>query len=236
MRLQTRVHFRGGKILTPDPRFRIASTAPGPTAGDDLARWDNLGKDNLARAQKAADTWRNGMAGFVTLVLSALVLKGNDLAAITGWQRGATMACWILGITFALTGLWRALLAQVPTEKLAGYRDVVRNYGSIADYEIAVAARGHRRIAQAQRLVMAALISLVTGIAIFWTSPPQPFANTDSLVKIVWMHGTREQEACGRLLPTSPGRAVLQANIQTDPEVLLLGEITKITTVETCDQ
>lgn len=217
--------------MTAPRAVRPARNAPSATALHDLQRWAELRSGALARAQKSADTWRNGLAGFVTLLLSVLILKGSALTDVTGWARWAIALCFIGGAGCAIAGLWRALIAQVPNESRVDYDDVIAKHGSIATYELELAALSQCRIKQAQRFVMVALGALIVGMFVWWVAPgPTPSPR----VHVTWSDQGAVRKICGELLPAPDRRITVRANSQSDPMTIPVTKILQLDAVPSC--
>jgi heme A synthase len=157
-------------------RPRLPDHAPTPA---DLAERDQFQKlvaESLPAVRASAETWRNGLAAFITLVTTAVVIKGRSTAAEvpTGWRIAITILI-ALGIALAVTGLWQALAAQAGTRPEAlTLADIHHRYGSVQAYQIAIALQAGRRLTLARYAVAAALTALLTGIALTWWAPTTP--------------------------------------------------------------
>lgn len=153
-------------------RPRLPEQAPTPA---DLAERDEFQKlvaESLPSVRASAETWRNGLAAFVTLVTTAVVIKGRSTTAdmSTSWRIAITILI-ALGLALAVVGLWQALAAQAGAPEVLTLADIHTRYGSVQAYQVATALRAARRLAFARYAVAAALTSLLTGIVFTWWAP-----------------------------------------------------------------
>jgi hypothetical protein len=155
-----------------------------PPSRAELAERDRfaaLTSASLGSVRSSAQTWRNGLAAFITLVTTGFVVVGRSVttALSPGW-RAAVTALVIGGLAVAVGGLWLAIAAEAGTDSrkwtLQGIRE---EYGTLAAYEIAVASRGARQLALGRVAVAVALVLLLAGVAAIWWAPtaaPSPAA------------------------------------------------------------
>ena len=214
-----------------DPR--LPQEAPPSEAWSSLVRWRTLDREGFQRAQKSAQTWRNGLAGFVTLLLSVLVLKGSDLSETPEPFRWIAIAGCIGGTILAIWGLWLALDAEAPAESEVELATLLADHGSVAHYEQAMAKRAQDRLRFARKLVMGALALLIVGIGAWWMAPAR--TTVASQVQVEWATSGTSQRVCGTLLPTGDRHVVVQANSGTDPVTIPTRQIVSITQVDTCE-
>ncbi|MEU2717298.1 hypothetical protein [Streptomyces sp. NPDC007205] len=147
-----------------------------PPSPADLAerdRFQNLVRSSLPSARASAEAWRNGLAAFITLVGTAIVVKGRTSTADlpTAWKAAVT-ALVGGGLALAVAGLWQALAAQAGSDtQLRSLDDIHRVHGSIDMYEVAMAVRVARRITFARRFVACSLVLLSAGTVLTWWAP-----------------------------------------------------------------
>ena len=216
---------------SPPPPFRRPSRAPDVGAPTDLRDWLALRDAGLTRTAAAAVTWRNGLAGFVTLLMSVLVLKGADLADLAQPNRFVAIGGLLGGATLAIVGLWRTLAAEAPAEGQASYDGVVSRYGSIAAYLQSVASDSQVKLRQARRCVAAALALLLVGVGAWWLAPQ---ATSAGKARITWHDGGTNRTACGDLVASTPNTIALKANSATDPLLLPSSSVVSIDLVSSC--
>src|SRR5664279_324289 len=102
---------------------RPVSRARQPTAPpskNDLAERDRYAKrsaESLADVRASAQTWRNGLTAFITLVTTGVVIKGRDATAdlASDWRTLVTVLIGG-GLLLATVGLWQALAAEAGTD------------------------------------------------------------------------------------------------------------------------
>ncbi|WP_419993809.1 hypothetical protein [Streptomyces boninensis] len=155
--------------------YRPRRPTRAPTAAD-LAERDAfraMSAASLDAVRSSAEAWRNGLSAFVTLVTTGVVIKGRDTTSVlsTGWKAALTVLIGG-GLLAALLGLWQALAAQAGTRPRATTLGAVLDrYGSVAAYQVALAAAAARRLRRAQYLVALALALLLAGIVVTWWAP-----------------------------------------------------------------
>jgi hypothetical protein len=210
----------------------LPKRAPTPS---DLAERDAfaaLVNDSLPMIRASAETWRNGLAAFVTLVTAAVAIKGRDTTADLAWQWRLVVASLTFGgLLIAVLGLWQALGAQAGTR--AGkqtFHDVQDTYGSVAAYKVSLATTAARRLGIARRAVAVALALILAGICAAWLAPSRTVQPPAALR--VDHGGTA---TCGTLASADGGYMRLQVKGYNDPVAIALTEITNITVVATCN-
>ncbi|BBY46919.1 hypothetical protein MARA_03490 (plasmid) [Mycolicibacterium arabiense] len=78
-----------------------------------MEQWDALVDSSIERATATAEKWRTGLAAFVTVVTSVLLLKGPDAQKIA-LRNLAVVIPLVAGAGLMILGLWRALEASAP--------------------------------------------------------------------------------------------------------------------------
>ncbi|MFF5308837.1 hypothetical protein [Streptomyces massasporeus] len=147
-----------------------------PPSRADLAERDRfqiMVRNSLPDVRASAEAWRNGLAAFITLVGTALVIKGRSSTdgLPTDWKAAVT-ALVGGGLALAVAGLWQALAAQAGHKpEIRTLADIHRVHGSIDAYEVALARRAARRLGLARRLVACALVLLFAGTVLTWWAP-----------------------------------------------------------------
>lgn len=147
-----------------------------PPTEADLAerdRFQALVRASLPSVRASAEAWRNGLAAFVTLIGTAVVIKGPTTAADLPplWRLAVTVLIGT-GLALAVTGLWHALAAQSGTTPLLiTLAEIHREYGSVEKFEVETAIKAARRLTLARRTVAFALGCLFIGTALTWWAP-----------------------------------------------------------------
>lgn len=214
---------------TPAPR--LSAEAPSASTAADLKHWLALRDEGLTRTKAAAMAWRNGLAGFITLLTSVLVLKGADLSAVAQPYRSVTIVCLLGGATLAIIGLWCALAAEAPAEGRASLQAVVKKHKSVPAYLQDVAFASQKKLRLARRFVAGALILLLGGLAFWWVGPAE---SSLSKVRITWVDNSVSRTDCGSLIPSLPNEIGLKTNSATDPHILAPASIVSIVVVASC--
>lgn len=121
----------------------------------------------------SARTWRTGLAAFITLVTTGVVIKGRDTTSglADSWRTLVTVLVGV-GLLLAVVGLWQALAAEAGTDpKKQTLQDIRADYGTLTAYQVHLADMAARRLQWGQRTVAAAVVFLLAGIAVTWWAP-----------------------------------------------------------------
>lgn len=202
-----------------------------PPSAADLAerdRFQAVVRESLPSVRASAEVWRNGLAAFVTLVSTAVVLKGRTTAGDlpTGWRIAVTLFIGG-GLALAVAGLWHALAAQAGSQPLRiTLADIHRAYGSLDAFNLATAIRVADRLTVARRTVALALACLFVGTALTWWAPG---AEAGPL-RVAYSTGT----ACGTVLSEDSGVLHLKVAGEAAPAVIPLAHVISMTPVADC--
>ncbi|MFP8885690.1 hypothetical protein [Streptomyces mangrovi] len=213
-------------------RFRPRLPAEPPSAADlaERARFQELVRASLPGVRAAAEAWRNGLAAFVTLLSTAIVLKGRTTTAELpfGW-RVAVTALIGSGLALSVAGLWHALAAQAGTRPLAvTLADIHRDHGSVDGFEVATAIRVARRLTLARRTVALALLFLFLGTVLTWWAPGARPAS----VRVKY----NTETVCGDLLSATGGELRISVPESASPLRIPLTAVGDISVVSGCAQ
>ena len=164
--------------MTADPPLRAHLPAEAPSPGDlkERDRFAALAADSLTTVRASAQAWRNGLAAFITLVTTGVVIKGRDTTA--GLGPGWKVLITVLiagGLALAVVGLWQALAAEAGTGiRLQDLPTIRKEYGSLDAYQVILSAEAAKRIQRGRYAVAGALTCLLAGIIVTWWAPAQP--------------------------------------------------------------
>lgn len=219
--------------MADQPRYRRPPNAPSATAWDDIVRWKRLADTASARAMASAQTWRTGLAGFVTILTSALILKGSDLGSVSAPLKYAVAGLLAGGAGLAVWGLWTALTAESPPQESARYGEILAEFSSIAGYERSVARSSTAALDRSRRRVFVALVALLVGSALWWLAPPKD--DPASHLKVIFADQAEVVTVCGTWLPSPAGELLLQINDTSTPTAVPLSSIQDLAVVNTCD-
>lgn len=152
--------------------IRKPERAPRPSEVADRERWEQLVTSSLERTQSAAERWRTGLVGFITLITGALILKGPESTAdlAENWLAVLTVLAGT-GLAAAIGGLWLSLRAAAGAPSEARYEDIARIYGGIQQFEIQAARRSAKSLSQAKAMVLLSLLLLGTTPFVLWWAP-----------------------------------------------------------------
>ncbi|GGZ58404.1 MULTISPECIES: hypothetical protein [Streptomyces rochei group] len=204
-----------------------------PTPGDlsERDRFAVLAEASLPTVRANAEAWRNGLAAFVTLVTTGVVLKGRDTTADLplGWRTAVTLLIGG-GIALCLAGLWQALAAQAGTREVTvSLADIHRRHASVAAYQIALADSAAARLRRGRTIVAVALLCLFLGIVATWWAPA---AEPDPAAYVTVTHdGT---STCGTLAGADGGSVRIKVAGTAETVVVPTGKVTALRVVERC--
>lgn len=210
-----------------------ASLPARPLSKVDLAERDRFAKLTAASADSvrgSAQAWRTGLAAFITLVTTGVVIKGRDTTTglSAGWR--ATITILVAGgLLLAVAGLWQALAAEVGTDpKKQTLQGIRRDHGTLAAYEVYLAAQAARRLQWGRRTVAAAVVLLLAGIAVAWWAPDAaPPAGY-----VIVFHG--HASSCGTLQPGRPGQLSLSVPGSHTPVIIPFSQVTQLLPATAC--
>jgi hypothetical protein len=173
--------------MTTDPPLRARMPTGPPSPGDlkERDRFAALAADSLATVRASAQAWRNGLAAFITLVTTGVVIKGRDTTAGlgTGWKVLITVFV-AGGLALAVVGLWQALAAEAGTgTRLLDLEAIRRDHGSLDAYQVTLSANAAKRLQRGRYVVAGALICLLAGVIVTWWAPAQA-ASSSAYLKI----------------------------------------------------
>ena len=161
-------------------RAHLPAEAPSPSDLKERDRFAALAADSLTTVRASAQAWRNGLAAFITLVTTGVVIKGRDTTAGlgTGWKVLITVLI-AGGLALAVVGLWQALAAEAGTGiRLQDLQAIREEYGSLDAYQVILSAQAAKRIQRGRYVVGGALACLLAGIIVTWWAPAQPAAQS----------------------------------------------------------
>ncbi len=216
----------------PPPRYREPKDAPSPFLIANLRAWQAMTTSTTARTEATAKVWRNGLAGFVTLVLSALVLKGPDISSIATPYKWFVIGLFVLGICAAVFGLWCALRAEAPQQALLEFGKLMDEHGSMAEYDQDLASSSTTMLNRARTGVVVALVALILGATVWWSSPP---ASSDTQKLLITTAGdVGNRQLCGESVEAPDGHVLIKVNDATPPVAVALANIRSLELVPTC--
>lgn len=218
-------------MTTPPLKPRKPERSPTPADLAERDRFAALAEGSLSAARANAESWRNGLAAFVTLVTAAAVIKGRDTTAdlTIGWRIAVTVLIGS-GIALSLAGLWQALAAQAGTrEGTVTLADIHSRHASVVAYQVALADAAATRLKRGRTIVAAALSCFLLGIAATWWAPE---ASSDPVGYVTILHdGTSN---CGSLQSADNSEIQLHVAGAPNPVVVPMEKITNLLVVTHC--
>jgi hypothetical protein len=172
----------------------------------------------LADVRKAAESWRNGLAGFLAILVAVFFIKGkSSFDDIDGGGWKALLAALLLvSATLALYGAYRALRAAfgTPRDDYLGEvsplfrllhrttpRDIYR-YGTVSAWHHASARTAVGDLRQAKVATVFSLIAFGAAAAITWYAPGPP---APAFVSATYRTGGATTTACGKAVDSPAG-------------------------------
>ncbi|WP_287001871.1 hypothetical protein [Gordonia sp. UBA7860] len=219
-------------VSEPEPaKYRRPTQPPPADAAANLAAWDLLLDNSIERATATAEKWRAGLAGFIALITSLLIIKGPDAQKIPAPWIYVLVIAFAAGIVLAIIGLWKAQSASSPGLDSVDYTEVIKKYGSIRTYSVAVAIGSADKITTAKRFVAGALIALGVGVVAWWLVPASEPQATEQ-VRVTLRSGAT---LCGKITETAPaaGLPLKLSGTQTTIRVPV-ADLLSVTSVADC--
>lgn len=210
---------------------RKPSSAPSQGSITERDAFIALAGQSLSEVRASAEAWRNGLAAFLTLVTTGVIIKGRDTTAglPTFWRVLVTVLIGG-GLALAVLGLWRVLAAQAGTRyRLSTRQDIRRSYGTVEAYQIAVADRATNDLDTGRRLVVVALAFLLVGVGVSWWAPPARI-ELPGYVRVSYDNTT----ACGVLRSADRRQLQVAMTGHREPVTIPLTQISNLTVVTTC--
>jgi hypothetical protein len=209
---------------TDEPRRVKLGRGRGPADPDEEARLNKLAETQLERVRKAAEGWRNGLAGLLGLIAIVSVVKGRD--TITELPHATQVAVGVLlaaALLAASTGAFFALRAAYGplTTHEFGPGERVLNY----QYDLSVDAVRDIKW-KAVPLTILTVLLLTVAITLTWYTPEDPPA----FVLVTKSDGTT---VCGELTASGEyGLTITEANEMTS--TVALSEFASLEVVDNC--
>ncbi len=211
---------------TPPSRFRLPPAGPSAADVADRDLWEKAAEGSLASVQAAAEKWRTGLAAFVTLVTSGLLLKGPEAASdLSDLWRTILTVLGGGGLALAVLGLWQALRAAGTASKLR-YEDVIGRHGSFKQYQVAAANVASSSLGRARMLVGWSLMLLGITVFAWWWAPTEP----THVVKVAYGSET----VCGKLESADDQEIAVKPDGASKTTTVPFPKITNIYIVDTC--
>ncbi len=212
--------------------YELPSGPPDPGAAFELAHWERLAESALPRSSAGAQTWRNGLAGFITLVASAAILKGPDVADMPGPWKQLTVVLVLGALCFAVCGLWIALSAESPPERITNRRAILDTYGSVTAYEQKVAEASSEKIALAKSAVLVSIVCLLAAIGC-WSLSPGAAAEPSKML-VGTKTATGHELICGDVRGVVGGAVLVAVGEEPNPRPIPLTSVESMTLVGSC--
>ncbi|MDR1443074.1 MAG: hypothetical protein LBJ02_11990 [Bifidobacteriaceae bacterium] len=155
----------------PTARYRKPAAPPGPQVLLNIEEWTDLVDTSLERVTSSAQRWQTGLAGFIGVITTVLLLEGGRAPDLRPPWRYIILGLLLGAVLLGIVGLWKALEAAAPSHSAVTYDAVVAKYVTIRAYKIAAANAAIARLRSAKRLVAAACVLLIIAIALWWLAP-----------------------------------------------------------------
>lgn len=217
---------------SPAPRARKPDQAPTKTDLDERDRYAKLTAHSMDTVRSSAQTWRTGLAAFITLVTTGVIIKGpSTTAALPADWRTVITVLICGGLLLSVVGLWLALAAEGGTgPQRQTLQDIRDAHGTLTAYEIYLAVKAANQLQWGRRVVGGAVLLLLAGIAVTWWAPVAATSSPPAYVTVTHS-GT---VTCGTPHPAGVGRLGITANGGTALIVIPFRQITNLTISSTC--
>ncbi|NKZ05247.1 hypothetical protein [Actinomadura latina] len=217
--------------MTPPPK---PARGPDPAAMRDVDDFAALTAESVRSVRESAERWRTGMAALVTLVTTALLLKGPEKAADLPLRWRLTLTVLLgLGLALAIAALWRALQAAAGEPGLVRAADIRDRYVTVTAFRVAQARRAAVQLKHARWLLVPALALLAGAMLTWWWAPPAP---AKPLISIDYRpsgtSGTRT--ACGELTSADDQTAVVERPGTSRPTKIAFSQIENMRVPAAC--
>ncbi|MBA9002836.1 hypothetical protein [Thermomonospora cellulosilytica] len=210
------------------PAYRLPAEPPTPESFRDLAEFRELVQASLPNIRASAEKWRTGLAGFVTLVITGLFIKGPSSAAALDWPWRLSLTALIAGgLGIAIFGLWRALQAAAGEPILGRLNNIRADYGNLTGYQAALANTAANQLTHARRALMIALPLLAAAVLVWWWVPqqkPQPQIQVSIDGKTI----------CGKLLSADKGTLRIKQSGESQERSVPFTAVINLRPVTTC--
>jgi hypothetical protein len=215
----------------PLPRARKPASAPSKTDLEERDRYARLTARSIDTVRGSAQTWRNGLAAFITLVTTSVIIKGRDATAglASGWRALVTVLIGG-GLLLAVLGLWQALAAEAGTDpRKQTLHDIRAVHGTLTAYEVHLAATAARRLQWGRRAVAGAVALLLAGIAATWWAPA-PATSPPATITVTHGHVV----TCGTPQPAGAGQLRLTTHDSLSTVTIPFSQITALALTTAC--
>ena len=213
------------------PLARMPASAPSKADLAERDRYAKLAAASMDTVRASARTWRTGLAAFITLVTTGVVIKGRDTTSglASSWRSLVTVLVGG-GLLLAVVGLWQALAAEAGTDpQKRTLQDIRADYGTLTAYQVHLADVAARRLQWGQRSVAAAIVFLLAGIGATWWAPEAVPARP-AYIRVAHGHAV----ACGILRSADARQLHLAVRGSRKPIDIPFSEIVSLVVVSSC--
>jgi hypothetical protein len=217
--------------MTPPPK---PARGPDPAAMRDADEFAALTAESVRNVRESAERWRTGMAALVTLVTTALLLKGPEKAADLPVRWRLTLTILLgLGLVLAIAALWRALQAAAGEPGLVRLAYIRARHGTVTAFRVAQAQRAAVQLKHARWLLVPALSLLVAGMLTWWWAPATP---AKPLISIEYRPSgaSGTETACGELASADAQTAVVRQPGTSRPTKIPFAQIENMRVPAAC--
>ncbi len=209
---------------------RLPDAPPSRADIDERDRWAKMVAGSTDTVRTSARTWQTALTAFITLVTTAVVIKGpgTTVGLPTAWRVLVTVL-FGGGMVLAILGLWQTVTAEAGTrprnQTLQGIR---AEYRTLTSYEVYLAGQAGRRLERGIAAAGIALVLLIAGIVVSWLAPlaSQP----DGYLTVTYEHAS----ACGVPQASPAGELALASPDGKETVTVPLTRITSITPTAKC--
>lgn len=209
---------------------RLPDAPPSRASIDERDRWAKMVVGSADTVRASARTWQTALTAFITLVTTAVVIKGPGTTAglPTAWRVLVTVL-FGGGMVLAVIGLWQTVTAEAGTrprnQTLQGIR---AEYRTLTSYEVYLAGKAGRRLERGIAAAGIALVLLIAGIVVSWVAPAA--SQPDGYLTVTYEHAS----ACGVPQASPAGELALASPDGKETVTVPLTQVTSITPTAKC--
>lgn len=194
-------------------------------------QFDKLVDESLDSTMASAEKWRNGLAGFVSILSTGLLLKGPDTVKdiASGW-RYPLAACVGIGLLGVIVGLWFALGAAAGTPHLLTLPALLAEHESVRGYRVDTAAKLAESLKKARRAFAGGLAFLTVAAFSMWWLPD---ATSTAAPKVI-VTSTAGDTTCGELKSAEGSEFKIQTKTRSTPVVVAFGDVVDVVIASIC--
>jgi hypothetical protein len=199
-----------------DAHVVLPDGLPTPESMEEQSDIAALAESQLADTRKAAENWRTGLAGLLTLIAATLVIKGKS-----SFEDFDSTARWVLSfvtlgaLASAAVGTWYALKAAYGKPRTIQTDEIIR-MGGVDVWKQRLAARTVSDLRWARLAAYGALTLVTAAVVTTWVANPPP--KMPAAFIRVKQQGS-ESPICGELQRFNAGTVTVKVDSEQSKQV-----------------